>query len=81
MDGFGLRLEVFVDPLHRAHLVPEPLGLRHFAVKVDNLENEMKRLTQEGDGTIKFGPITKDWFWENYCFIEDPDGLQIELHE
>lgn len=81
LSGYGLQLEVFIDPQHLPHLTPEPIGLRHFALKVDNLEREMERLKQESNGNIKFSPLTKDWLGTNFCFVEDPDGLQIELHE
>ncbi len=74
MEGYGIQLEIFVDPSHpRRSSNPENIGLRHFALKVDNI-NELSE-------KFEHGPIMKDWFGVNYCFISDPDGLPIELHE
>ncbi len=74
MEGYGIKLEVFVDPNHpKRETNPERLGLRHLSLKVDSCE-EMSR-------EYKCGPINRDWIGENYCYTEDPDGLVIEFHE
>lgn len=78
MEGFGFQLEIFVDPNHPKKADgPEPYGLRHLALHVDNLAKTLKQFKWI-DGV---GPIMSDWVGTNYCFIEDPNGLKIELHE
>ena len=76
LRGYGLQIEIFVDPSHPQRVTnPENLGLRNFALKVDDIENTVKEL---GIGSAK---IETDWIGEKYCFITDPDGLQVQLHE
>ncbi len=74
MTGLGFELEIFVDPNH-THKTDEPYGLRHLALKVDNIENTVKELG------LECGPIGNDWLGVRYAYIHDPDGLPIELHE
>lgn len=87
LDGYGIQLEVFIDSRHPARAVDisEPLGPRHFALKVDNVENEMKRIEEllqsELQFNPKFGDISSDWIGERYVFFKDPDGNIVELHE
>ena len=70
LKGYGVMLEIFIDPRHPKRLTPEPLGLRHFALKVDDIEKAAR-------GCV----IQTDWIGERFCFVTDPDGNQIELHE
>lgn len=82
MDGYGIRLEFFVDPRHPSRPEFEPLGLRHFALQISGkLEDEMERLSGLLSGQIEFSPIYEDWFGVRYCFFKDPDGLKVELRE
>lgn len=83
MNGYGIQLELFIDPSHPSHVYgpEEPIGLRHFALKVDRLEDEIKRLRVESEEVIEVGPIMNDWTGVRFCFIKDYDGLTIELHE
>lgn len=74
MEGNGIELEIFISPTHPARATePETMGVRHFALKVSNIE--------EATQQFKCGPIMKDWQGERFCFTWDPDGLPIELHE
>lgn len=74
MRGHGIQLEIFVDSNHPGRATePENLGLRHIAIKVDNIE--------KASVEYQCGPIMTDWIGERYCMIKDPDGLPIELHE
>jgi len=75
LRGYGVQLELFVDPNHPSRSNPEPLGLRHFAFYVDDIEKTVQLL---GLGTVS---ISNDWVGEKYCFIADPDGNMIEFHE
>lgn len=77
LDGYGLQLEVFIDNRHPRRVLDltEPLGTRHFALKVDDLESTLEPLG------VKHTAIGLDWNGIKYCYIQDPDGNQIELHE
>ena len=77
LDGYEMQLEVFVDGKHPKRPLgsEEPLGTRHFALKVDNLRKCLMDL-----GFVQ-PDIGTDWQGIRYCFITDPDGGQVELHE
>ena len=75
MDGYGFRLEIFVDARHPAREA-EPYGIRHFALKVDDLEKTMEELKD-----VTFGPVRTDWTGQRFAFTTDPDGTVVELHE
>ena len=40
MDGYGIGLEIFVDPKHK-QTDEEPLGFRTLSLKVDNLDGDV----------------------------------------
>lgn len=74
--GLGVDLEMFLDPKHPSHsFSPETLGIRFISFKTDDIEATVKKLN------LKAEPIQTDWFNQRYCFIKDPDGLLIQLHE
>lgn len=74
MESGGLLLEVFIDPNHPQHNTkPETLGLRHFCLVVESLEEVMSVVECEG--------IRTDWFGRRFTFTKDPDGQPIELKE
>ena len=74
MYGHGIQIEMFIDPNHPERAMnPENLGLRHLALRVENLEEMAK--------DFECGPIMNDWIGVRFCFTADPDGLPIELHE
>lgn len=76
MEGYGIQIELFIAPNHPQRAVnPENIGLRHIALKVDNIETTIKEL---GFSDIE---INSDWFGKRYGYIYDPDGLPIEFHE
>ncbi len=78
MDGYGIQLELFIDSRHPKTLEIEPLGVRHLALKVDNIERTIDELNIS---ISDVGEIMTDWIGVRFCFIKDPDGLVIELHE
>ena len=80
LDGYGMQLEVFIDSSHpgQSEGKGEPLGLRHFALKTDDLKKTIVNLEKQ---SIKVGEIDYDWIGTRYCYITDPDGGLIELHE
>lgn len=74
MYGYGIGLEIFVDPTHQKLVSNhEPLGLRSLSLRVKSCD-EMRE-------HFECGPTTQDWFGVNYCVTFDPDGLQIQFHE
>jgi len=74
MQGYGTRLELFVDASHPLRATnPDPLGLRHIALQVENIEEFCKK--------HNCSEIKTDWFGEKYTFITDPDGQMVEIHE
>ena len=69
-----MRLEIFIDPNHPQRATePETLGIRHLALKVDDLDKAREDYV--------CGDVMTDWTGEKYCMTKDPDGLPIELHE
>ena len=76
LEGYGTKLELFIDPNHPGRATnPENLGLRHMAIKVDNIEETVRRYN------LTIESIEQDWMGIRFAYFEDPDGLQIELHE
>ena len=74
IEGQETRLEIFIDQNHPQRATnPEALGVRHIAIKVDDLGKARQN--------FDCGPILTDWLGEKYCMTADPDGLPIELHE
>lgn len=75
LEAFGIILEMFIDPTHPPRVDrPEAMGLRHFALRVDNVEDTLKSLNMEAEPTrLREG--------KHFTFLKDPDGLPIELHE
>lgn len=58
---------------------PEAQGLRHLAFEVDNIEDCITTLVQNG---ITPEPIRQDEFTgKRFTFFSDPDDLPIELYE
>ena len=78
MDGYGIQLEIFIDSKHPNYSEIEPIGFRHLALKVDNIERTIEELKLP---LSDIGEIMNDWTGIKFCFIKDPDGLVIELHE
>ena len=73
--GHGMLLEMYIDSSHPSRINnPEALGLRHFGLKVDNIDNTLELLNVSAE------PI-REMNGKRYTFIHDPDGLPIELHE
>ena len=75
LNGHGIGLEIYIDPSHPPRERPEPLGPRHLSLRVDNVESTVAELGVEA------GPIMTDWVGVKFCFIADPDGWPVQLHE
>lgn len=81
LSGYGIQIEMFVDANHPDRATkPENLGLRHLALRVSNLEETIEKL-KKTMGDFEASPIMNGWIGERFCYITDPDGLPIELHE
>lgn len=82
LDGYNIQLEVFIDNRHPKRVLDlaEPLGTRHFALKVNSIETTLSYLYEHGIDTTD-SETGYDWIGINYCYLTDPDGNQIELHE
>lgn len=73
-------LELFFRPdLPKRQSNPESYGLRHFAMKVTNIEECVSALDALGytHDSIRFDSLSG----RKLCFITDPDGQPVELHE
>ncbi|MCR5637400.1 MAG: VOC family protein [Lachnospiraceae bacterium] len=75
LDAYSIKLECFIDGKHPKRNIPEPLGLRHIAFKVDNIEKTLDELGIENKETFT------DWIGIRYVFLKDPDDNIVELHE
>ena len=79
MEIMGLILEIFVDDKHPRRLnQPEATGLRHLALRTDNITQTIAKLKKDG---IEAEPIRQDWHGLNFTFVKDSDGLPIEIKE
>lgn len=73
-------LEIFAEKnLPKRVNRPEACGLRHFAFRVESVEETVKELDEIG---IECEPIRTDTYTgEKMTFFFDPDGLSLEIHE
>lgn len=79
MKSGGLILEIFIDKNHPERLTkPEAKGLRHLALKTENIEETINELAEKG---INAETTKTDWFGRKFTFVKDPDGLPIEIKE
>lgn len=77
-DEYVIELFSFPSPPRRA-THPEATGLRHLAFEVENLEEEVRELNRLG---IAHEEVRTDEFTgKRFLFLQDPDGLPIELYE
>ena len=75
MSGYGIGLEVFIDPKHPTRETPEPLGLRKLALRVDRIEE----VTSEFG--LETSEVQTDWNGKRYVVVIDPDGDAVQLCE
>lgn len=75
---YQIELFSFPDPPARPSN-PEAAGLRHFAFEVEDIETEIKRLSEKG---VHTEPVRVDEYTgKKFTFFSDPDGLPLELYE
>lgn len=70
MEGWGMGLEIFIDPRHAAK-DGEPLGLRNISLTVDDIETAAREYGVE---------LKTDWHGERYLVLKDPNGIPVQLH-
>ena len=76
--NYIIELFSFPNPAERPSY-PEASGLRHLAFQVEDIEKQVKILTDFG---IKTEPIRVDETSnKRFTFFTDPDGLPLELYE
>lgn len=76
----GVQIELFSFPAVPARLsYPEACGLRHLALQVRDLDEDVAELTTKGVSVeaIRLDGLTG----KRFTFFADPDGLPIELYE
>jgi len=77
-NQYQIELFSFPDPAKRPSR-PEAAGLRHLAFEVDNIEEAVAAITDDG---IEVEPIRIDEFTgKRFTFFADPDSLPIEFYE
>jgi len=76
--NYVIELFSFPNPPARVSR-PEATGLRHIAFEVDNIEESIQLLSENGIETepIRIDEITN----KKFTFFSDPDNLPIELYE
>jgi len=68
------------DTIHSIKTDLPVIGTKHFGLKVDSIEAAREDLAHKGivDGSIA---ITQGRTGPRYFFIEDPDGILVEISE
>ncbi|MTC58750.1 VOC family protein [Providencia rustigianii] len=76
-DVYQIELFGFANPPKRVSY-PEAAGLRHLAFEVDDLDQWIAYLTQQGVRCeeARVDPYTQ----KRFTFFADPDGLPLELY-
>ena len=72
MDG-PCPLEIFIDPSRKPGMKPDPLGLTHLALHVDDVEKTLEEFGIEAKITHFNGGT--------FAFFKDPDGQSLEFHD
>lgn len=71
-------LQLKYDPNGEA---PSPAGFDHTAIAVEDIDAELKRLTEEFECEVYRGPLDSEGAQARVAFITDPEGYGIELVE
>ena len=78
--GENIEIELFIEKNPPKRLTrPEARGLRHLALRVDDIFKSVEELKKRGIETeeISIDPLNG----KHMTFFFDPDGLPLELHE
>lgn len=77
-SGDGMEIQFKYDP-ERDEI--DPKGFDHFAFSVDNIDEELERITTSTGCPVVLEPTTMDEENVRIAFLKDPDGYKIELVE
>lgn len=86
LERDGVRIELLAYPKNgtvgpaTARPMNQP-GLTHFAVRVDDRDRAIERLTALGGAVIPVSRIENPAFQARICYLTDPDGTRLELVE
>jgi glyoxylase I family protein len=76
----GANIELFSFPsAPKRRTYPEACGLRHLAFQVNDLDQNITKLTRHGIYVEKIR--VDELTGKKFTFFADPDGLPIELYE
>lgn len=84
LERDGFRIELLAYPKNgtvgaaTARPMNQP-GLTHFAVRVDDREATIEKLTALGGAVIPVSRIENPAFHARICYVTDPDGTRLEL--
>ena len=80
LEGCGITLELFIAKDRPTRVSdPEAYGLRHLALRVDDVERVAARLAALGFSPERIRADSVDG--KKMTFVKDADGLPVELHE
>jgi catechol 2,3-dioxygenase-like lactoylglutathione lyase family enzyme len=86
LEREGIRIELlhYVSPGHEPNPAPRPmnrLGLTHIALRVEDLDGTLARLTESGFQILDSSRVGNPEFGSSVVFALDPDGVRVELIE
>lgn len=74
LHGLAINLTKFIDSQTRNQIY----GIEHIAVSTDDMDNVLADLKASGARTLEQRLIGEE---RRVCFLEGPDGVQLELIE
>ncbi len=77
-DKYQIEIFSFSNPPGRVSY-PEACGLRHLAFEVENINEAVEELNNQG--IICEGIRIDEFTDKKYTFFSDPDGLPLEIYE
>ena len=86
LERDGLRIELLQYPrpgtVGSAERRPmNQLGLTHFAIRVDNLDDTLAKLAPLGANILEHTRVHEEAFDAHIIYITDPDGTRLEVIE
>ncbi|SDJ66529.1 VOC family protein [Natronorubrum texcoconense] len=75
----GAELQFKYDPGGDA--VPEPTGIDHVALEVDDTDATYEHVVEETDCDVEIEPVTMDHIDVRAAFVYDPSGYVVEFVE
>lgn len=75
----GAELQFKYDP--DGDEVPEPTGIDHVAIEVDDTDATFERVVEETGCEVEVEPVTMDDIDVHVAFVRDPTGYVVEFVE